>query len=88
MSIYKSEDRKKCENYRPISILPIVSKIFERSVFNQLYEFLNANSLLSKSISVFRNFSKEALNIGVLIFGITFRLKLSKLNQFIYLKIV
>ena len=46
--IYKSEDRKKCENYRPISILPIISKIFERSVFNQLYEFLNANSLLSK----------------------------------------
>ncbi len=44
--IYKSEDRKKCENYRPISILPIISKIFERSVFNQLYEFLNANSLI------------------------------------------
>jgi hypothetical protein len=34
------------------------------------------------------NFSKEALNIAVLIFGITFRLKLSKLNQFIYLKVV
>ena len=28
--IYKSEDRRKCENYRPISILPIVSKVFER----------------------------------------------------------
>ncbi len=52
--IYKSEDRKKCENYRPISILPIISKIFERSVFNQLYEFLNANSLLSKHQFGFR----------------------------------
>ena len=31
--IYKSEDRRKCENYRPISILPIVSKVFERDVF-------------------------------------------------------
>ena len=37
--IYKLENRKKCENYRPISILLIISKIFERSVFNQLYEF-------------------------------------------------
>ena len=34
--IYKSEDRKKCENYRPISILPIISKVFEKEVFGQL----------------------------------------------------
>ena len=27
--IYKSEDRKKCENYRPISVLPVISKVFE-----------------------------------------------------------
>ena len=35
--IYKSEDRSKCENYRPISILPVVSKIFEKEIFQQLY---------------------------------------------------
>ena len=34
MPIYKSNDRQRCENYRPISILPVVSKIFERYVFN------------------------------------------------------
>ena len=28
--IYKSENRSKCENYRPIPILPIISKLFER----------------------------------------------------------
>jgi hypothetical protein len=27
--IDKAEDKRKCENYRPISILPIVSKVFE-----------------------------------------------------------
>ena len=54
LPIFKSEDRQKCENYRPISILPIISKIFERSVFNQLYTFLNDNSLLSKYQSGFR----------------------------------
>ena len=45
---YKSDDKRKCENYRPISILPIIGKIFERSVFNQVYSYLNDNSLLSK----------------------------------------
>jgi hypothetical protein len=52
--IYKSEDRKKCENYRPISILPIISKVFETEVFTQIYKYLKENSLLSKSQSGFR----------------------------------
>ncbi len=52
--IYKSNNRQKCENYRPISILPTISKILERSVFNQIYKFLNDNSLLSKYQSGFR----------------------------------
>ena len=48
LPIYKSDDKRKCENYRPISILPIISKISKRSVFNQVYSYLNDNSLLSK----------------------------------------
>ena len=54
LPIYKSGDRRLCENYRPISILPVISKILERSVFDQLYKFLNDNSLLSKYQSGFR----------------------------------
>ena len=52
--IYKAEDKRKCENYRPISILPIVSKVFEREVFNQVYRYLSENSLLSRFQSGFR----------------------------------
>lgn len=52
--IYKSEDRRKCENYRPISILPVISKIFEKQIFDQLYDYLAKNSLLSKFQSGFR----------------------------------
>ncbi len=52
--IYKSDDKLKCENYRPISILPIVSKVFEREVFRQIYSFVSDNSLLSKFQSGFR----------------------------------
>ena len=35
-----------CDNYRPISILPTVSKIVERAVHSQLYEYLTTNNLL------------------------------------------
>ena len=52
--IYKSEDKRKCENYRPISILPIISKIFEGEGFTQIYSFLNKHELLSKFQSGFR----------------------------------
>ena len=52
--IYKSEDKTKCENYRPISILPVISKVFEKEVFRQLYSYLTDNDLLSKHQSGFR----------------------------------
>ena len=37
--IFKKEDPLDKTNYRPISILPTVSKIFERILFNQLQHF-------------------------------------------------
>ena len=42
------------ENYRPISILPIISKVFEKEVFQQLYHYLKVSSILSKFRSGFR----------------------------------
>ena len=53
--IHKSEDKRKCDNYRPISILPIISKVFEGEVFRQVYQYLSENSLLSRFQSGFRS---------------------------------
>lgn len=35
------------DNYRPISILPLISKIAEKVIYHQLFSYLNANNLLS-----------------------------------------
>ena len=51
--IFKEGDRNAKENYRPISVLPVVSRLFERLVFNQLYQHVNANDLLGPSQSGF-----------------------------------
>ena len=52
--IFKKNDNKKFDNYRPISLLSSVSKIFERVVFNQLYNFLQELHLLFESQYGFR----------------------------------
>ena len=53
--LYNKNDRTEAQNYRPISVLPAISKICERVVYDQLYHYLNSNSLLSKSQSGFRS---------------------------------
>ena len=52
--IYKKGDKQLAKNYRPISLLPICGKIFEKIVFGQLYSYLSGNGLLTKNQSGFR----------------------------------
>ena len=52
--LFKSGDSTNLNNYRPISILSIISKIFERIVHTQLISFLNRFKLLSPSQFGFR----------------------------------
>ena len=52
--IYKSGDKSNVDNYRPISVLPIVSKMIERSVHDQLYSHLMSNNILNDCQSGFR----------------------------------
>ena len=41
--IYKAKDKKDISNYRPISLLPVVSNILEKVVHKNLYTFLEKN---------------------------------------------
>ncbi|KAI8518827.1 hypothetical protein Bbelb_020840 [Branchiostoma belcheri] len=52
--IHKAGDRALPNNYRPVSILPTVSKILERAVHTQLYDYLTENNILSDRQSGFR----------------------------------
>ena len=52
--IFKKGDKQQIKNYRPISLLPICGKLFEKIIFNNLYSYLNANNLITKNQSGFR----------------------------------
>ena len=52
--LYKKGDSHVLDNYRPISLLPALSKVFERVVFKQLYTYFTSKKLLYKSQYVFR----------------------------------
>ena len=46
MPIFKKDDPLDCVNYRPISLLPVFSKIFEKIIYSGMYEFLELNELI------------------------------------------
>ncbi len=50
----KKDDESQLTNYRPIYLLPTMSKIFERVIFKQLYKLLLDNKLLYDSQYGFR----------------------------------
>ena len=58
--IFKSGARDDVNNYRPISVLPVVSKLLERIVHDQLYQALTSSGAISRWQSGFRpGFSTE-----------------------------
>ena len=51
--IHKKESKSLKENYRPISLLPILAKIFEKIIFDSLYDYFIGNNLLNRCQSGF-----------------------------------
>ena len=52
--IFKKNDKQAVKNYRPISLLPLCGKIFEKIVFENLYTYLDNHQLITKHQSGFR----------------------------------
>jgi hypothetical protein len=81
--IFKKGDPLLPSNYRPISILPVISKVLEKLVNNQLTYYLETNKLIHErqfgfrqnksttdAVIQFMNLSLRALNSGSCVLGI------------------
>ena len=49
--IHKKGDKQIINNYRPVSLLPVCGKIFERIIFNSLYTLKKTNYYQSISLT-------------------------------------
>ena len=53
-SCTQKSDKQLLKNYRPISLLPIFGKNFERIIYNNIFEYLTTNKLISDNQSGFK----------------------------------
>ena len=74
--LHKADDKLKVENYRPISILPVLSKIMERVVHAQLSQHLNLNSFTSIDLDMAIVLSKQLHNSIIGFYNIWIKAKL------------
>ena len=51
--IFKKSDPQKVENYRPISLLSLISKVFEKCVYKQIHNFIVTNNIITPHQSGF-----------------------------------
>ena len=83
--LYKKGDNTLFSNYRPISILPSLSKIFEKIVYSQLYAYFECNKLLYSSQYGFRQGHSTEFAALELIDKITFLMQEGKVPVGVFL---
>ena len=45
--IFKHRSRSLCDNYRPISVLPALHKVFEKRIYNQLISYFSSENIIT-----------------------------------------
>ena len=65
--IFKKDDKSLMNNYRPISVLPALSKVFEKVMHRQITDYFNTNNLFSPQQYGFRsNLSTEIATLNLM----------------------
>jgi len=64
--LFKKGSKTEPKNYRPISLLPLISKVFEKVVLDQTQNFLNENKVLYNYQSGFRSSHSTAFALSYL----------------------
>ena len=61
--VHKQNDVMEMNNYRPISLLPVLSKMLEKLMYSRLNSFIDSNNFLSDAQYGFRKFKSTELAV-------------------------
>lgn len=61
--LHKKEDKRKMGNYRPIALIPIFSKLFEKIIYSRLYSYLEKYNILVDEQKGFRK--GQSINMAI-----------------------
>ena len=65
--LFKSDNCMLVINYRPVSVLPLFSKILEKIMYNRILAFINEHNLLYKFLFGFRGKHGTDIALNVLV---------------------
>ena len=82
--LYKKDDKQVFSNYRPISLLPSISKIFEKVILLQLIEYLVINNIIHKNQYGFRKNHSTELEALHLVDDIYYKMDANELPLSVY----
>ena len=68
--VYKSNEKTLLDNYRPISTLPVFSKVLEKLVYNRISRYLEGNDLVNHYQYGFRQNRSTKHAISILIYDV------------------
>ena len=65
--IYKKDNPQELGNYRPVSVLPILGKIFEKVIYSRLYSFMTSMNVIYDNQFGFRknHSTSHAINYSI-----------------------
>ena len=83
--LYKGDSKYILSNYRPVSVLPVLSKILERLMYNRLISFINEHKLLYRLQFGFRSDHSTAMALMTLVDNISSSINNGELTLGVFL---
>ena len=85
--IFKAGERDDLNNYRPISVLPTIARVFEKLIYKQLYDYFTVNNPLDNKQYGFRSLHSTGLALGNLTNTWLLNIDNGKMNSVVFLDI-